>query len=274
MNNQTGTEIELEILVATTNRNSWDFLKKMFQNDVLENHHLLIINQTTEDVLLTSEIPNIRVINSFEKGLSKSRNLAIEHAKGRICLLADDDVVYVKGFSDRIKVAFNENKDCGVITFKTLTTEQKPYWKYPEDILNVKPFYRKVLSIEIAFKRQVIIDNQITFDEHFGLGSTFEDGENVFFLKRVFSKNIKAIFFPVYIVTHKAFSSSDDVTSDRHFFARAAMNYKLYGNRAYFLLIKLIFSLLRKGLIPFSDVFDKFRVGVSGIKKYKQINAN
>ena len=273
MNILAGSEIELEILVATMNRDSLDFLNTMFQNEGIENHHILIINQTSENCLLTSNMPNVRVINAFDKGLSRSRNLALKHAVGNICLIADDDVIFIKGFSDMIVHAFKEHQDCGVLTFKTMTLEGKPYWIYPQKVTNIKPNYRKILSIEIALNRQVIIENNLQFDELFGLGARFEDGENVFFLKSVFSKNIKALFVPEYIVKHKAFSSSDDVTSERHFFARGAMNYKLYGPWAYFLLIKLIFSLLRKRLISFSDVTKKLMIGIKGIQEYKHIKA-
>lgn len=272
MDNKTGTEVTLEILVATMNRNSLDFLESMFINNNIVDLNILIVNQTTKDRLLKTDSPNIRVINSFETGLSKSRNLAIENTIGSICLLADDDVVYVEKFAEKILLAFNNNQNCDVITFKTLTTEGNPYWNYPHKIVNVESFYRKILSVEIAFKTQSIKENNIEFDEHFGLGSTFQDGENVFFFNDVFKRNLKSKFVPEFIVVHKPFSSSDDVTSDRYFFARSAMYYKSYGILAYFYIIKLIFSLIRKGLIPVSDVMSKFKVAMNGIKKYKQLN--
>ena len=46
----------------------------------------------------SSDFENIRVINSFEIGLSKSRNLAIKNALGDICIIADDDIEYVEDF--------------------------------------------------------------------------------------------------------------------------------------------------------------------------------
>jgi glycosyltransferase involved in cell wall biosynthesis len=46
---------------------------------------------------LVSDFPSVRVVNSFEKGLSKSRNLGLLNAHGKIVLLADDDEVF-KGF--------------------------------------------------------------------------------------------------------------------------------------------------------------------------------
>jgi glycosyltransferase involved in cell wall biosynthesis len=274
MNNKTGSEIELEILVATMNRNSLRFLDDMFVNNDISKLNLLIINQTTEDCLLKSENSNIRVINSFEKGLSRSRNLALQNALGNICLIADDDVIYLKDFNSIISKAFLDQKNADVITFKTLTTEKKPYYNYPNDTVDVKQFYRKVLSIEIAFRRDSILSKKVFFDENFGLGSTFEDCENVFFLKEVFSKDLNAKFEPNYIVIHAPRSSSDDVTSDRYFFARSAMYYKSYGRLAYFYIVKLILSLLRKGLLTFNQIASKWKVAMNGIEAYKQLKNN
>ena len=55
----------------------------------------MIINQTTQDKQLESDLSNVRVINAFELGLSKSRNLALQHSTADIVLFADDDVEYV-----------------------------------------------------------------------------------------------------------------------------------------------------------------------------------
>ena len=127
MNISEKTHIPFEILVATTNRTTLDFIDNMFKNNVLEHYHLLIINQTSEHKLLVSHKPNIRVINAFETGLSRSRNLAIQHAIGDICLLADDDVVFLEGFENKIMESYDQLKDADLITFKTITTENKPY---------------------------------------------------------------------------------------------------------------------------------------------------
>lgn len=271
MNNIEKNSCELEILIATMNRDSLDFLSVMFQNNDLDDYQILIINQTTESNLLKSNKANIRVINSFERGISKSRNLAVNNAIGEICLLADDDVIYLKHFEKKIVEAYKNNNKAYVLTFKTLTTEGKPYSNYPQKITTLFKFYRKILSIEITFKTKELIKSKINFNENFGLGATFEEGENVFFFRSIFEKGIPSYFVPETIVIHKPVSSSDDVTSDRYIFGRAAMHYKLQGSFAYFYAIKLMFALLRRGLIGFDQVIPKFNVALKGIRKYKQI---
>lgn len=272
MNISEKSNIPFEILVATTNRTSLDFIYKMFKNNVLDNYHVLIINQTSNDKLLVSEKTNIRVINSFKKGLSRSRNLAIQNAIGDICLLADDDVVYLKHFEKHILDSYKHIPEADIITFKTLTTEDRPYSKYPEQISSLDRFYKKVLSIEISFKRKSLIKNNLKFNEYFGLGSIFQDGENRLFFEEVLkNKKIKTYFYPEFIVMHRPISSSDNVASDRFIFARSAINYKLYGQFAWLYVFKLIFSLVRKRLIKINQVSSKIKVANQAIEAYKDL---
>src|SRR5690606_26692020 len=107
---------------------------------------------------------NIRVINSFEKGLSKSRNLALDNAIGDICLLADDDVVYLQDFQKVVLESYATLKNADVVTFKTLTTENKPYYDYPKDISMLGSFSKYVLSIEISFKRNSVLESGNRFN--------------------------------------------------------------------------------------------------------------
>ena len=264
------SKIPLEILVSTMNRVTLDFLFKMFQNNNLNKYQILVINQTTENNLLHSDYDNIRVINSFQKGLSRSRNLAIENAVGDICLLADDDVIYLKDFESHIINIHKKLSDADVITFKTLTPTKEPYSNYPNNIKPLGKFYKKVLSIEISFVRKSFSTHSIQFDEMFGLGSDFEDGENRILFKEIQSKGLKAYFVPEFIVIHEQFNSSSEVTSDRFIFARGALNYKLYGIYAYVYITKLIFSIFRKRLINFKDISSKFNMGLKGINAYKK----
>ena len=262
--------IPLEILVATMNRNSWDFLDSMFMHNDLDEHHVLVINQTTDDRQLESPSQNIRVINSSEIGLSKSRNLAIDNAMGSICLLADDDVVFLKDFKDSILKAYSELTDADLICFQTKTFKGQPFSHYPDRVSPLNGFYPKVLSIEISFKQDPVKANRLYFDENFGLGSQFEDGENRLFLKSIVDHPVmRSYFVPEFIVQHESVTSSDEVFSDRFIHARSALSYKQQGIFAYFYIFRLLFSLWRKGFIRPSQLLSKFKVAQGGINAYK-----
>ncbi len=262
--------IELEILIATMNRTSLDFLSKMFLGLNYLDFNVLIVNQTSKDKLLKSEHSNIRVINSFNKGLSKSRNIAINNAIKPICLLADDDVVFVDGFKEKILDA-HSSFNFPIITFQTLTTQNNLYWNYPTKPTFHNEYIRnKTLSVEITFKKDKL--KGLDFDERFGLGATFEDGENYIFLSEAKKKGLQLWFVNETLSIHNPISSSDEVESDRLLYAKSAIHFYKYGNLAYFWVFKFVFFIYRKKHISFNEISRKVKIGFKGIRDYKNNN--
>ena len=263
--------MQLEVLISTMHRNSLDFLDAMFINNDISQASVLIINQTNQKSILTSERDNIRVINVFERGLSKSRNLAIENAIAPVVLLSDDDVVFEKGFNSIILQAFQELPDADLITFKTKNFTDGDHRLYPSNDLkyNLKTL-RGVLSIEIAFKLHNVRDLSVKFDERFGLGSEFETSEEYLFVREIVKKGGQCYFNNNYIVSHEAYNSGMAAGSDKIIYARAALNFKLYGYFGYAWLIKYLFYLIRHRMIKSNEITKKWKVGIKGINDYVQ----
>ena len=262
---------DLEILIATKNQSSLAFLKAMFPFEHFSNFNILIINQSDENVL-TSNFDTIRVINTNEKGLSKSRNLAINNAIKPICLIADDDVFYLKNFDEDIIMEFNSITNASVITFN----HQRIGLSYPQN--NDKEGYghnkktiRKVCSVEIVFKLDDIKKSGICFDDYFGLGSYFETAEEFLFLRSLLKVNQKMYYNPKVILYHPLISSGELQGDDRIVYARAAFNYKIYGFWAYLWLIKYVFFLYRNNYMNSNEWLDKIKIGLTGINKYKEL---
>lgn len=261
---------DLEILIATMNRNSLDFLNQLFPFVSYTGFRLLIVNQTDENCLLHSDYPNVRVINSFERGLSKSRNLALQNTLGKIVLIADDDVIYPENFQQKIIQAYNNHTEASIICFRTQTKEGKLYSKYPAEgkELNSRKL-NKILSIEVTANREALQAKNCVYNEWFGLGAKFEDAETLYFLRRAFYSGLKLFFCPETIVVHESYSSSDEVASDRLIYAKMAGFYKRFGFGAYYYLLKYMFFLIRKNYTPLAQIKSKFLVGLRGIKDYK-----
>ena len=148
---------DIEILISTKNRDSLDFLMDMFPFKHFSNFNLLIINQSESEILV-SEYDSVRVINSNERGLSKSRNLALDNAIGKILVIADDDIVYQEGFTSKIMNAYNKFPQATVIIFSVINSNRDLIKKYPSsskvnlnifDILNVS-------SIEMTLNKAIV----------------------------------------------------------------------------------------------------------------------
>ena len=84
--------MKIEFIVSTMNRTDLSFIDKMFVNIDVAKVRILAVNQcTTIPVPINnlSDRQNIRVISIDQKGLSRSRNVALENATGELCVLAD-----------------------------------------------------------------------------------------------------------------------------------------------------------------------------------------
>ena len=264
-------EKNLEILIATQDRANLDFLVPMFPFGHFSDFNILIVNQS-QTFVLESDFPSVRVINSKEVGLPKSRNLAINNAIKEICIIADDDVVYVENFEKEIVEAFNSITNASIITFN----HQRIGLDYPQN--NIKDGYwhdrktiRKVCSIEIAFKLNDVKKSGSFFDDYFGLGCYFETADEFLFLRSMLNFNLKLYYSPKVILYHPLISSGEEQNSDRIVYARAALNYKMYGYWAYLWLFKYVFFLYRNKYLDHNEWGHKFKIGIAGIKKYKEL---
>lgn len=267
-------DIILEILISTMNRTSLSFLEKMFPNQELDRLNLLVINQTQIGNELDSNYKNIRVINSFDKGLSLSRNLALKNAAGEICLVSDDDVEYLPNFLNTIVSAFSRLKGASVIRFKIETFTGVAYKTYPKTSksLNTKKDIESASSIELAFKRKDIISNNITFNSLFGLGSRFQSGEEYLFLQEILKKGLNIYFENEAIVKHSFERSTSNMGSENFIKTQAALYYHDYQNLSYLFLLKFIIFLVRKKIVSLNEFVPKYKLGVSAIKIYKELD--
>lgn len=177
----------------------------------------LVINQCSHNSVCEYflENHNIRIINTTERGLSKSRNMAIAHAKGDICLLCDDDETFVENFDKKILRAFDMLPNADIIIFRVfnLPSRLKPYI-YKLSYLQCL----KVSSCQIAFRRTAIQKHNIKFDIFMGAGTGNGGGEENKFLLDCNRRGLNIYHVPIEI----AFVAQEQSTwfkgYDKHFF--------------------------------------------------------
>lgn len=271
------TENDIEILISTMNQTNLDFLFQIFPLKHFSNYNILIINQS-KTTTLSSKFPSVRVINSFDVGLSKSRNLAIENAIGKILLIADDDVIYQKNFIKKIIEAHNKFNKATIINFCAIKEKGVGLKKYSNrsrlqlnslGILNVS-------SIEMTINKEKLGLTGIRFDENFGLGSSFEMGEEAVFLFDLKRKDQQIAFENQIIVKHEGLTSSNKIDSlHKYYIYGAILSRSLITNHVFWLMIKMFFDLKQNKLkINFSfkavDNFNKGRKKIEVMNYGKQ----
>ena len=108
--------MRIQVLVAAMHQTDHSLLEKMnIQTDAI------IGNQCDRNEVEDFEWNGHRIkyLNFAERGVGLNRNNALMRADADICLFADDDMVYVDGYAEKILTAFNENPDADVIVFNS-----------------------------------------------------------------------------------------------------------------------------------------------------------
>lgn len=161
----------------------------------------IIINQcnidSKESFSITDNKNNLHDvlwINSSERGLSKSRNLAIENATADICMIGDDDQLFDDDIEERIINQYNEFSDSDLIIFAT-RHKKKQIASISKKINFIDIF--KVCSVQISFKRKSIKQQNIHFDPKLGAGSGNGGGEENKFLLDCYKKKLTINFIPI-----------------------------------------------------------------------------
>ncbi len=252
------------------NRTNFDFLEKMFENGNLSDFNILIINQTTEHKLLLSNFQNIKIINSFEKGLTKSRNLALLNTSKKLLVFTDDDVVFQQNFQHKIVETFNKYSNHDGFRFQYLNSENKLSKKYPKEFQSTLSQFETLnaSSVELVFKTESLKTAKMKFDENFGLGANFFIGEEPIFISDGIKKGLKIGFVPEILLTHSQPSTSYKTPASELYFVQSAVFYRIYGKMYLFWIALKLFFDVKQHKINFFDLIHLFKQAIKGKKAY------
>lgn len=118
-------------------------------------------------------------IHTTERGLSKSRNMAINHApEDCICLLCDDDETFADDIEDKISAGYRRMPHADLIAFSLDRRDLKLGKKYSRE--DAPLTFRTILntsSLQITFRKNRIDALGIRFDEKMGSGTGNGGGE-------------------------------------------------------------------------------------------------
>lgn len=161
----------------------------------------VIINQCDEDIKEQIELENNRTclwLNSKERGLSKSRNMAIKNSNADICLIADNDEIFDDDVEEKILKAYKELPQADIIVFNLHNKRTK----LKNKIYKLKRLEcLRVCSLQITFRRKSIAYNNLKFDIKLGAGTGNGAGEENKFLLDVYDKGLKIYHYPINIAT-------------------------------------------------------------------------
>lgn len=181
--------MKVQILVSTMNQKDYSLLDKLnIQSDAV------IVNQADhyDHEIIDYNGYSVEWFCVNERGVSKSRNLALSKASGDICILVDDDEQLRTGYPDIIRNAFRFYSDTDVIAFNIASIGNKSNRYYNKKNKRLNRFNSmRYGAARIAFRRKRVIKEQIGFATLFGPGSVFSCGEDSLFISDCFKKGLK-----------------------------------------------------------------------------------
>ena len=267
--------MKLEILMSAMHQENFDIA---YRSKV--DSDLLIINQCDKDDYTEIEVNGHiwRMISTTERGLSKSRNMALKNAKGDICLLADDDELFEEGYEQTIIQAYKNIPQASSVVFNLHRINfkmKKTYYQISS--IRVAPSYRGYSSQMVTFKREIIQKHIFCFNEHFGSGTQWGGGEEILFQRDIRKAGLKIYEHPQYIATIDYGNGSNWFTGydEKYFYNLGAFVGFSHSNFFYRKLRELYtcYRLRRENKL---SVYQKMRwmhLGEKGFKKnvtYKQ----
>ena len=185
--------MRLEVLISTMHQCDHTILDKMHVDS-----DAVVINQCDRESQERFEYKGHEVywINSTQRGLSKSRNMALQAATADICVISDDDMEYRDGYADMIRSAFAERPEADMLRFQVKGIERvyKAYASKPGKVNYLNSM--KTSSVEIAFRRNAVIQHGLYFDEMIGAGTSFLMGEENAFLYECLRKKLQVYYLP------------------------------------------------------------------------------
>lgn len=171
--------------------------------------NVVVVNQCDHNEIIDKEVEetgsHIRFIFTTERGLSKSRNMCIDHARGDILQISDDDEWFEDDYQKKIISAYEQYPQADVILFEIGNSGKT----YP-----TKPYrmgcltFLKGSSWMISFKRNRIIEKGIRFDEMMGSGTGNGGQEETMFLHDCLKHKLWIQYVPVKIASLNPESSS------------------------------------------------------------------
>jgi len=258
--------MKLQVLVSTMNQLDDSLAVKMrISSDAV------IINQCESNSIRVFKLDDytIKLVSVAERGVSRSRNLAVNNATADICLLSDDDVTYEDGYSDIICDAFRQIESADIIAFNINRTN------YNERTVSSKritvprnaPKYKYFGAVRIAFRLKSVRESGILFNENFGPGSVYGAGEDAIFLRDA-RKNGLVVYEHPSVIASVDFSKSSWFRgyNEKYFYDKGAFLAAAHEGAKNIFKYYYILRLFRHSSLSITKILKLLNAGTKGYK--------
>jgi GT2 family glycosyltransferase len=248
--------MKLQILVSTYQSRLFQNLKQVEQ---LKQHDHVVVDQSPLEKV---KYPSGLNVFTLEKslGLTKSRNKALEISQGDLVLISDDDLEYTDNFSQKIIEAFESNPNAAMISFQILKPDGSYFKTYrDEKFHHTKRTAISTSSVELVFRKKILTERGLKFDELFGVNAKFPCGEEAVLVGQILDLGLEALYVPIPICIHPEESSGKDYDRNDLLLAKGAMIKRLFGPVGFFLLFAFILKNFKKIFLSKARITELFK---------------
>lgn len=202
------------------------------------NDPVVIVNQFQRQSLEASLFgKHVQVINSESRGLSQSRNIALNAIDADFVMICDDDISLVLENIARVKEEIQRDPETALF-FTQLKKTTGELWRrnyepkaFTIDNVSFNTLRRiqRINSMEQVYNRRFLNDKNLVFDNHFGAGSEgFQLGEETLMTWSILKSGGTLRYLPFVTRVHPPLSSGSVLSLES---ARAvlAVQWKIFG---------------------------------------------
>lgn len=173
---------------------------------------------------------DVRVIRLDSRGVTASRNTAIQEAKGEVLLFGEEDVTWLPSGVDDVLAIFDDNPRLAVFLGRAQNETGALRKRYPayRELATVWNSAR-VGTIELAVRPEMVRRANVGFDEQFGAGTENFLGDEYIFVADALRAKLKCEYFPVTFSEHPAESSGTQFGTIADARARSRVFDRVFG---------------------------------------------
>ncbi|MGR3607284.1 MAG: glycosyltransferase [Sulfitobacter sp.] len=223
----------------------------------------LILLQAPEEALswgaeaLQNGRKDVEIVARPDRGLSNSRNAALDLARGDLVLFSDDDVILNPKGIVALRTAFLEFKD--LVLAVGWRAERLPKQVKSNRLTRFNS--GRICAPEFMVHRQKILALGVRFDPAFGLGALHEIGEDYVFVTDILRAGGLGRALPVTVGSHPYPSTGDQWHTPALLAARRAVLDRVFGTLAP--LVRLAYAVKHRGKFSNRRAALRFALGMS-----------
>ena len=254
--------MSVQLLISCVNKNIPELVEKLRLESPA-----VIVNQCDRDgeEHIQTGVHPVDVYYRKERGVGRSRNLALSKADQDICLFGDEDIVYVSGYEALIEAEFAAHPEADGIMFQVEVTPERK--TYQNDAFGKVTLFNcgRYPAYSMAFRREKLHATGVRFSLLFGGGAPYSNGEDSLFIRQVIKAGMKIYKSPV-CIGEEIPRPSTWFTGyhEKFFFDRGVLYHFLYGAAAPVWGFRFVFT-KRKEMcrdIPWTKAFGLLLKGI------------